>query len=206
MDRQVDNFLDGLDQVVGDVGAEQRGHVLDAQAVGTHGGKLLGQLHIALNGMHRRHGKAQGGLSVLASLLDGLQRHHEVARVIQRIEDAEDVDAIDGHALDTLLDDVVGVVAIAEDGLAAQQHLVRGVGHCLLELAHALPRIFVEEADAGVEGGAAPGFERPETGLVELFTDRQHVRGEHAGGVQRLMGVAQDVFTNSDFSHGYFFP
>ena len=206
VDRQVGDLLDRLDQVVGDVGAEQRGHVLDAQAVGAHFGEFLGQLDVALDGVHRRDGVADRGLGVLAGLLDGLQRHQEVTRVVQCVEDTEDVDAVDGHALDALLDDVVGVVAIAEDGLAAQQHLVRGVRHRLLELAHALPRILVQEADAGVERGAAPGFERPEAGLVELLGDREHVGGDHAGGVERLVGVAQDVFTDSDFSHGYCFP
>ena len=206
VDRQIDDLLDGLDQVIGSVRAEQRGHVLDAQAVGAHGGEFLGQLNVALDGVHRGDSVAEGGLGVLAGLLDGLHRGQEVARIVQRVENAEDINAVDGHALDTLLDDVVGVVAVAEDGLAAQQHLVRGVRHRLLELAHALPRIFVQETDAGVEGRAAPGFERPEAGFVELLGDRQHVGGDHAGGVERLMRVAQDVFANSDFCHDRFSP
>ena len=54
---------------------------------------------------------------------------------------------------------IIGVVAIAQQVLAAQQHLQAGVGQGFTQLAQALPRIFLEEAHAGIKGGAAPGFQ-----------------------------------------------
>jgi hypothetical protein len=59
----------------------------------------------------------------------------------------------------------------------------------------------LQEAHAGVEGGAAPGFERPETHVIELAADRQHVFGAHAGCDQGLMSVAQHQFGDLDLSH-----
>ena len=53
-------------------------------------------------------------------------------------------------------DDVVAVMAVADQVLSAQQHLQRRLGAMLLDGAQALPGIFVQKTDAGVEGGAAP--------------------------------------------------
>ena len=203
---QIDRFPDGLDQIVGGVGGEQGGHVLDADGVGAHFLQALGESGVAFDGVYRGDGVADGGLGVFAGFLHGLHRYHEVARVIEGIKDAEDVDAVDGHAFDAFFDDVVGIVAVAEDGLAAQEHLVRGVGNGFLEGADAFPGVFVQKADAGVEGGAAPGFDRPEAGGVEFGGHRQHVGGDHAGGVQGLVGVTQDEFGNLDLCHDGFFP
>lgn len=66
------------------------------------------------------------------------------------------------------------------------------------ELADALPGVFVEEADARIEGRAAPFLNRPEADGIELGGNRQHVGGQHACGVQGLVGVAQDVFGNQN--------
>ena len=198
MHRQIDRLLDRLDQIVGGIGGEQRGHVLDADRVRAHVGEALGQLGVAFNGMYRGNGVADRGLRVFAGFLDGAHRHHEVARIVQRVEHAEDIDAVDGHAFDAFFDDVVSVVAVAENRLAAQEHLVRGVRDGFLELADAFPGVFVEEADARIEGRAAPGFNRPEADGIEFGGNRQHVGGQHACGVQGLVGVAQDVFGNQN--------
>ena len=88
--------------------------------------------------------------------LDGAHGHLHVADVVERVEDAEDVDAPGVRLLDELLQDVVGVVPVADDVLPAQQHLEGGVGHLLLQLGDALPGVLLQEAEAGVEGGPAP--------------------------------------------------
>ena len=56
---------------------------------------------------------------------------------------------------DELFHHVVCVVLVAQDVLAAQQHLQLGVRQGLAQLAQALPRILVQEAQAGVKCGAA---------------------------------------------------
>ncbi len=114
-----------------------------------------------------------------------------VADVVQGVEDAEDVDAVCGRPFDEPFQHVVGIMPIADEVLPAQQHLQFGVGHGGPQRAEPFPGILFEEAQAGVEGGAAPDFERPIADGVELLGDGQHVLGPHAGRQERLMAVAQ---------------
>ncbi len=64
--------------------------------------------------------------------------------------------------------------------------------------AQALPGVFVQEPQAGVEGGPAPAFERVKADLVEKLDDGQHLGGAHACGPQRLVGVAQGGVGDAD--------
>lgn len=83
---------------------------------------------------------------------------------------------------DEALDDVIGVVAIAQQVLPAQEHLEGGLGEGGLEFAQAFPGVLPKKAEAGIERGSPPGLKRPVTDLVERFADRQHVLEAHAGG------------------------
>jgi hypothetical protein len=65
--------------------------------------------------------------------------------------------------------------------------------------AEAFPRIFAEIADADVKGGASPDFEGEKAYLVNLFRDRNHGFGSHAGRHQGLMGVPEGRVGESDF-------
>ncbi len=143
---------------------------------------------------------------MLAGSLDRFNGHAQVTYVVHGIEDAEHVDTVDRCLGDERLDHVVAVVAVAQQVLAAQQHLQAGVGQRRAQLAQALPRVFLEEAHAGVEGGATPDFQRPVADLVELVADRQHVFGTHAGGQQGLVGVAQDRVGYVNFLGHYGVP
>ena len=136
---------------------------------------------------------------VLAGAADGLEGTAEVADVVQRVEDAEDVHAVLGRLVDEPIDDAVLVVAVAEQVLPAQEHLQAGVGHQLAEGAQPLPGVFVEEADAGVVGRPAPAFDAPVAGLVDVLAGGDHVFQRHPRGQQALMPVAEGQFR--DFNH-----
>ena len=142
--------------------------------------KRLRLLDEVFDGVHRAGGVANGALRVLAGLEHRLDGDLEVAHIVHRIEDAEHVHAVPRRLLHERLDHVVGVVPITEQVLAAQQHLDRRVRQRGFQLAQPFPRIFLQESQAGVERGAAPGLERPETGVVELGARREHVGGAHA--------------------------
>ncbi|CNT73828.1 Uncharacterised protein [Salmonella enterica subsp. enterica serovar Bovismorbificans] len=92
-------------------------------------------------------------------------------------------------------------MAIAEQVLAAQQHLQGSLRHGFFELAQAQPRVLAEKADAGVKGGAAPAFEGAVAHVVELSGNRQHIVKAQAGGEQGLVGVTQDDVGNGN-GHG----
>ncbi|CAM5307517.1 hypothetical protein SSTU70S_05481 [Stutzerimonas stutzeri] len=199
-------LLQRLDQRAGGVRREQAGHVLDGDGVDAHRRHLARLLDEGVDGVHGAGGVGDGALGVLAGLLHRTDGGLQVTHVVHRIEDAEHVDAVLRRLGDEGFDHVVAVVAVAEQVLPAQQHLQAGIGQRGLELAQTLPRVFLEEAHAGVERGAAPDFQRPVADAVELVADRQHVFGAHAGRQQRL-GVTQDGVGNADFllsSHGSF--
>ena len=96
----------------------------------------------------------------------------EIADIVQRVEDAEDVDAIRRRPFDELFQHVIGIVPIADEVLAAEQHLQLGVGHRGTQGAQPFPGIFFEKAQARIEGGAAPDLQRPIADGVQLLGDR----------------------------------
>jgi hypothetical protein len=187
-----------LDQIAGGVWGQQAGHVLDRHRVAAHGLHLLGLGHKRVDGVHRAGGVGDGALGVLAGGFHRFDGHAQVTHVVHGVEDAEHVDTVDGGLGDEGFDHIVAVVAVAQQVLAAQQHLQARVGQCGAQFAQALPRVFFQEAYAGVEGRAAPDFQGPVADFVELVADRQHVVGAHAGGQQRLVSVAQDGVGDKD--------
>ena len=66
------------------------------------------------------------------------------------------------------------------------------MGQVGAQLAQPLPRVLVQKAQAGVERGAAPAFERIVADRVEHFAGREHLLERHARGGLRLVRVAQD--------------
>ena len=207
VDRQRDfaALLDARDHFLRGVGMQQAGHVLDADRMAAHVLEFLRHVDPEVDAVHRADRVRHGPLGVPVDRDGGLDRGFDVAHVVHRVEDAEHVHAVFGAALDEFFDHVVGVVPVAERVLAAQQHLHRRVGHRRLELAQAFPRVFAEIADTGIEDGAAPGFERPETDLVQFCRDRQHVLDAHPRREQGLRCVAQDQVGNlQGFGHVIF--
>ena len=128
---------------------------------------------------------------MLAGLLYRSHRMLQVARIVHRVEDPEDVHTVLGRLADEPIDDLVVVVPVAEQVLPTQQHLQPGVGHQLAEGAQPLPRVFVKETDTAVVGGPAPAFDRPETSRIDVCASIHHVFHGHAGRHQALMGVPQ---------------
>ena len=192
VDGNADGLLQRLDKVVAGIGLEQTGHILDADGIGAHLFEGLGVLNEIFVGMHRAQGVADAGLNMRALLAGRLDGGLEVARVVQRVENTQDVDAVGNGLLHEILDGVVGIMAVAEHVLAAEQHLQLGVGHLTAQRAQALPRVFVQETDAGVKRGAAPAFHREVADFVHRLEDRQHLVDRHTGSQQRLVRVAQD--------------
>lgn len=173
-------------------GGQQAGHVLDGDAVAAHVFQLQRQFDEACDAVHRTDGVAQRSLGVLAAAVHGSNRRFQVAFVVQGVEDTKHVDAVLRALFHEGFHDVVSIVPVAQEVLAAQQHLQARVGQGLAQPAQTLPGVFLEKPDAGVESRAAPDFQRPESGLVQFFADGQHVFGAQAGGDQRLVSVAQD--------------
>ncbi len=199
--RQPDLFLERLDHALGAERGEHAGHVLDADGVGADVLELAGVVDERVERVHGAHGVGDGALEVTAALLDRASRHLDVADVVQGVEHPEDVDAVALRCAHEALHDLVGVVVVAHEVLAAQQHLKRRVLDVLLDRAETLPRVLVEEPQCGVERRAAPHFQRPVPHRVHLREDGEHVADLHAGRPQRLVGVAQRRIGDPDGFH-----
>ena len=159
VDGHGDGLLQRLHQRVSVHGQQQVGHVLDADHVRAHLLQLLGQLHEVGLVVDGGHGVAEGGLHLSAVLLGGLDGLLQIADVVEGVEDADDIDAV-LHALAAEgVHHVVCVVLVAQNVLAAEQHLQLRVLHVLADGAQALPRIFVQKAHAGVKGSTAPALQ-----------------------------------------------
>jgi hypothetical protein len=190
-DRHAARFLEPRHELERDIRPQQPRHVLDADRVDAEILDALAHVDVGVDRVHGAHGVRDRALRVLAHAQSRLDGGFEIAEVVQRVEDPEHVDAGFGRALDERFDDVVGVVPVAEQILAAQQHLLARSRHGLLELPQPVPRILAEVTDAGVERGAAPRLDRPESDGVELLGDRQHVVDAQPSREQRLMRVAE---------------
>jgi hypothetical protein len=83
-------------------------------------------------------------------------------------------------------------MAVSEQILPAQQHLQLGFRQELAEGPQALPGIFVQESNAGIEGGPAPAFQRPVAGIIQVLASWDHIFHGHAGGQETLMGISEN--------------
>ena len=125
----------------------------------------------------------------------------KVAHVVQRVENADDVDAVLHGILHELAHHVVGIVLIAQDVLAPQQHLQLGVGHLGADLAQSLPGVLLQIAQAHIKGSAAPDLGGIITGLVDGLQNGLKLAVRQTGGDQRLVRVTQHGLRKVDFSH-----
>ncbi len=150
------------------------------------------------DGVQRAHRVADGSLRVLARPLHGGDRPLHVPDVVERVEDAEDVHPVVRGLGHEPVDDIVAVVPVPEQVLPAQQHLGARVRQQPAEGPQPLPRVLVEEPDAGVEGRAAPALGAPVARGVDVGAGGGHVLESHPGGHQALVGITQGQFRDID--------
>ena len=80
---------------------------------------------------------------MFAGFFCGFCRTFEVTGIVARIENAENADTVFCGGFDELIDDIVGIVAVSQKVLTAQQHHDLRVGHRRVKFAQAFPRIFI---------------------------------------------------------------
>ena len=197
---QVEALAQRGDELARGRGTEQPGHVLDGQDVRAGLDDLLGQTEVVvqrvelLAGVHEVAGVAEGDLGDgPAGLAHRVDRRPHLADVVERVEDPEDVDAGAGGLGDERVGDLGRVGRVADGVAPAQQHLQADVRDRLAQPAQALPRVLGEEAQRDVVGRAAPALQRQQLrgGARDVRGDLEQVAGAHAGGEQRLVGVAE---------------
>ncbi len=186
-------FLQRLDQHGGGGGFQEARHVLEPEDMSARGLQLLGHRDIVFQvifrpgGVEHVAGIADRRLADLVGVDDRVHGDAHVFDPVERVEDAEDVDAGLGRLRDKGLHDVVGVVGIAHRVRGAEQHLRHDVGHLFADVAQALPRAFLQEAIGHVKGRAAPAFDAEE--VAHLFG---------IGGAALIMSIDRIRVASSD--------
>ena len=198
LDGDADLLLQRGDQLLGGVGLQHAGHILDAQHVGATALQLLGQIDVVVQrifvpgGIQNIAGIADGSLTDLILLEDLLHGDLHAGQPVERVEHAEDIDAAAGGLLDELPDDVIGIVGVTHGVGAADEHLQQHVGGLFPDHIQTLPGGLVEETVGHIEGGAAPALQRE--GIAQNLAGGLHapddVPGADAGGQQGLLTVA----------------
>ena len=195
--------LEPLDERICVIGQQQVCHILYADIVRAHLNQLLCQLYEVILVMHGAHGVAYGRLAYSAVLLGVFDCGFQISHIVERIEYANDVNAVLDCLAAELLHDVVRIVLIAKYVLTAEKHLQLGVGQGLLQLAETLPRILVQEAQAGVKCSAAPALQRIIANAVQYFAGGEHILCAHTSSGLRLVRIAQyGIGYHQFFSHG----
>ena len=182
---------------------EQVRHILYAEDVGAHRFELPAELDVILVVVHGTGGVRHRGLYRAARLFGRLDGGLEVARVVQRIKNTQDVDTVFHGKLAELAHDVVAVMTISEKVLSAQQHLKLGIGDGLTQRAQSVPRVLAQETYAGVERSAAPRLECVIPYLIQFIRNGKHLVQAHTGSRLGLMRVAEDGlhYLNRSFCH-----
>ena len=191
-DGDVQVLFQGADEFLGDIRRNEAGHILDDDGVRSHIREFPPHVHKSLSGVHGRSRVADGAVGLRSGFLGGADGGFHVARVVHAVENAEDVHAVLGAHGDKGFHHVVRIVGVAHDILAAQQHHVRRLGGRFFQGVQPVERPFFQEAQPGVDGGAAPGFQGAEAHGVQNGGDGQHVCRLHACCRQGLMPVAQN--------------
>jgi hypothetical protein len=114
-----------------------------------------------------------------------------IAYIIERIENTEYVHTVFMGEADEFFNYIIRIMPIADQVLAAQQHLKLGVFDPGANIFEAFPGIFIQIADARIKGGAAPHFQREKAHSVHFFDDGEHIPRPHPGSNERLMRIAQ---------------
>lgn len=196
MDGDGDRLFQPLDEGVGVHRQQEVGHVLDADGAGAHVLQCLGQLHEVVLIVDGGDGVAHGGLHLAAVLPGGLDGLFQIPHIVQRVENADDVDAVFNGLAAEGVHHVVGIVLVAQNVLATEQHLQLRVLHVLADGPQPLPRVLVQKAHTGVEGGAAPALQRVVADGIQHFQRGEHIRRGHTGGRLRLVSVPEDGIRN----------
>lgn len=168
---------------------------------------LLGEAQVVVEGVQalvrvgQVGGVAEGDLGDRGARLPyGLDGGPHLADVVERVEDAEDVDAGGGGLLHEGVGHLGRVRGVADGVAAAQQHLQTDVGDGLAQGGQAFPGVLGQEAQRHVVRRAAPALQGQQLGqgAGDHGGDREEVLGAYPGGEQGLVGVAEGGVGDAD--------
>ena len=143
MDRHVNSSTQSIHKLLGAIRREQAGHILDADGVRTELGKLTGIVDIGIKGMDRAGRVRNGRLKMRTAGFYGTGAIAHVIDIVQSVEDTEDIDAVLVRTGNEAVDNIGGIMAIANEVLTAHEHRERSLGRSGFYLTKTVPRVLI---------------------------------------------------------------
>ena len=179
---------------------EQAARVVERDGIDAALDQLAGLAQEHLVGMNRADREADRRVHLETVTMGAGDVVGDVGEVVEAVDLQYPLEADLGQALHQEIDDLVGELPPAEQIAAAHQTHQRGVRHLRLDPETALPGVFVEEIDGGIEARAARRAGPDEAGPIDHARDRQHVLGAHARSPQRQLAIAHRLLDNPKLS------
>jgi len=120
MNRQFGVLFDFRDQIKNRLGNQETRHVFNADDIRPHVLQPFGHLDVQLDVVDRADGVADGPFDGFLAFFYCVHRRFNIAKVIQRVKNPEDVHAFVCRVFDKTLNDIVGVMPVAHTVLPAQ--------------------------------------------------------------------------------------
>ena len=168
-----DFVLDCTDKLVRLKRSHRARHILYADGVYAHIFKLFCHLCKSVESMNGALRIADCARYHSPAFESGFGCRFEVAKIVECVEDTDNIDAVVNGFFHKHLDDFVGIVLVTQEVLTSQKHLEFGIRHCLAQVAQTLPRIFVEISQTYVKHRTAPAL----YGIISRLVHR----GENVG-------------------------
>ena len=116
-DRNTDDLFESNDNVFGCLRWDETSHVLDDDGIGSHFLKLSAEFDKAFDVMHWAAGVANHTVSFFSCGFGSFDRKFHIARIVQGIENTEDIHAVFGGSMNKCLNHVIGEVGVLDDVL-----------------------------------------------------------------------------------------
>ena len=123
VNRELSRLLKCLHEVIRLIRRQEAGHILDADGVRAHIFNALCQADPILERICVTQCVREGNLCLCTFFLARINRCLQVSKVIQTVKDTKDVDTVCHRLLNEVLNDIVRIVVVAQNILAAEQHL-----------------------------------------------------------------------------------
>ena len=149
MNRRFDSRFERFDQFKGIIRCQQPCHILYADTVRIEFFKFFGLVDIIVDvvdlSAHTRlgHAVAHATLKMFAALFDYRNNGLKVSIVIEGIKCTEDVHSIFAGSFHKRLGNIIGIVAIADQILTAQQHGKRRFFNVTLQRSNPFPGVLI---------------------------------------------------------------
>ena len=137
-------------------------------------------------------------------LIRSRNRCLKIPDIVQAVKDTYDINSIGGGFLHKIFHYIVGIGAISENILSAEEHLKLCMLESVAELSQPLPRILFKETQRCIKCCAAPAFDRVVPYFVHLINNRKHLFCCHSCGDQRLVCITKNRLCNLNRFFFYF--